>query len=82
MSQDPSQVEKNADVGQIDMLEKEGAVHLEHVQGLTSVKEWDQLRQDAITAESLERQITLRQAFKTYPTAIFWSFAISLCIIM
>ena len=77
-----AQVEKNAEVGQIDQLEKEGAVHLEHVQGLTSVKEWDQLRQDAIMAESLERQITLRQAFKTYPTAIFWSFAISLCIIM
>lgn len=73
---------KSADVGQIDMLEKEGAVHLEHVDGLTTIKEWDQLRADAMQAETAEHTITLKQAFKTYPKAIFWSFAISLCIIM
>jgi len=43
---------------------------------------WNQLREDAIAAEEAEHKIGLREAFRLYPTAIFWSFSISLVIIM
>jgi hypothetical protein len=59
-----------------------GGVHLENVEGGTSGVEWKHIVSDAITAESAERQQTLRDALKNYPKAIFWSFAISLCIVM
>lgn len=58
------------------------AVHLEHVDGLTSEGEWKQLLEDAIHAEANERAMGWRLAFKRYPKAVFWSFAISLCIVM
>ncbi|OCF32268.1 MFS transporter, SP family, general alpha glucoside:H+ symporter, partial [Kwoniella heveanensis BCC8398] len=56
-------------------------VHLEHAGDATG-KQWDQLRQDAIAAEELEQSMNLREALRVYPQAAFWSFAISLCIVM
>lgn len=46
------------------------------------VETWDQLRADAITAEEAEHSIGLWKAFSVYRTAIFWSFSMSLVIIM
>ena len=43
---------------------------------------WKNVVQDAIQAEVEERSMTVRQAFRLYPKAVFWSFAISLCLIM
>lgn len=57
------------------------AVHLEH-RGDTSKAEWQQLITDAIEAEAVERSMGVRAAFKRYPKSVFWSFAISLCIVM
>lgn len=58
------------------------AHHLENVDGATSGMEWKNIIQDAIESESAERELTWRQAIKMYPKAIFWSIAISLCIVM
>lgn len=57
-------------------------VHVEHMGELKGADGWDQLRADAIAAEEAEHAISLRESFKLYPTAIFWSFAMSLVIIM
>ena len=57
-------------------------VKLENVEGEKNNLEWAQLLQDAIEAEGVERGQGWRQAFRDYPQSIFWSFAISLCIIM
>ena len=37
---------------------------------------------DAILAEQSETHMSLRDAFRAYPQAIFWSWAISACLIM
>jgi SP family general alpha glucoside:H+ symporter-like MFS transporter len=44
--------------------------------------DWNHVREEAIAAEEAEHHLSLREAFKLYPTAIFWSFSISLVIIM
>ena len=59
----------------------DAAMHLEHVDGLTTIEEWKQLREDAIKAEQGEHRLTVKDAFRLYPKAIFWSFCISLCIV-
>jgi hypothetical protein len=56
--------------------------HLEHLEGGTSEQEWHQILQDAIESEAQERALSWKQALKLYPQACFWSFAISLCIVM
>lgn len=69
-------------------LDPEGAksfshnVHVEDMGDLKAAEGWDQLRADAIAAEEAEHALSLRESFRLYPTAIFWSFAISLVIIM
>lgn len=52
--------------------------HLEKVP--TNTPEWNELREDAMRAEQAERSMGLMEGLRTYPTAVFWSFAISLCI--
>lgn len=56
--------------------------HLEHVEGQTSEIEWQHILQDAIDSEAQERALGWKRALKLYPQACFWSFAISLCIVM
>jgi hypothetical protein len=65
---------KTEDQYGIDIVHNEKSVespaeghHLENVDGATSGMEWKNIIQDAI---------------KMYPKAIFWSIAISLCIVM
>lgn len=57
-------------------------VHIEQMPQLKHADGWDQLRQDAIDAEEAETNMGLWESLRTYPTAVFWSFAISLVIIM
>jgi SP family general alpha glucoside:H+ symporter-like MFS transporter len=38
--------------------------------------------EDAITAERTEKDLTSLQALRAYPQAVFWSFCVSLCLIM
>lgn len=56
------------------------AAHIETMvednDGRDAVK-WDILRQDAIAAEEAERHLSIRDSFKLYPKAIFWSFSVS-----
>jgi SP family general alpha glucoside:H+ symporter-like MFS transporter len=47
-----------------------------------SNEKWNELRKDAMRAEENEMSMGLFEALRTYPTAAFWSFAISLCIVM
>lgn len=56
--------------------------HLEHVEGQTTEQEWQNILQDAIDSEAQERALGWKKALKLYPQACFWSFAISLCIVM
>ncbi|ORX41087.1 alpha-glucoside:hydrogen symporter [Kockovaella imperatae] len=46
------------------------------------VETWKHVVDEAIGAEVEERSMTVREAFKLYPKAVFWSFAISLTLIM
>lgn len=39
-------------------------------------------KEGAIVAEQAEQQMTFREAIRDYKSAVFWSFGISLCIIM
>lgn len=57
-------------------------VHLENAGAANSQQQWDQLRLDAMAAEELEHSMGLKQALRVYPKAAFWSFSISLCIVM
>lgn len=52
--------------------------HLEKIQ--TNTPEWNNLREDAMRAEENERNMGLMDGLRNYPSAVFWSFAISLCI--
>jgi SP family general alpha glucoside:H+ symporter-like MFS transporter len=83
------ETKKNDDQYGIDIVHNEkatdnvdGAHHLENVEGVSSGTEWKHIIQDAIESEANERELNWRQAIKMYPKAIFWSIAISLCIVM
>lgn len=52
--------------------------HLEKVP--TNTPEWNDLRDDAMRAEENEKSMGLVEGLRNYPNAVFWSFAISLCI--
>jgi len=80
---------KTEDQHGIDIVHDEKTVaspndahHLENVDGVASGTEWKHIISDAIESESAERELNWRQAIKMYPKAIFWSVAISLCIVM
>lgn len=59
--------------------DKDVTAHVEVIDG-KGVTEWDAIRADAIKAEDAERSLGLMGSLKAYPTAAFWSFAISLLI--
>lgn len=56
-------------------------VHIENTADLKA-DTWEAVRTDAIEAEAAEHTLTVRESLKQYPTAVFWSFAMSLVIIM
>jgi len=58
-------------------MEKKQVAHIDDANA-----EWNELRNDAMRAEENEMSMGLFEALRTYPTAAFWSFAISLCIVM
>lgn len=43
---------------------------------------WGDLRQDAMRAEDAEKNMSLWSNLRLYKKAVFWSFAVSLCIVM
>ena len=64
-------------------VEKDMAVHLEQTDSpLANKDEWNHLRTDALAAESAEKQLSVMDSLRMYPTAVAWSVGISLCIIM
>lgn len=71
--------EKNIEGGTGQVL---APVHLEHVDHITSETEWKHMLDDAIAGEANEKSLHWREALRLYPKATFWSFAISLCIVM
>lgn len=73
----------NADTFGVEAAKNEAPLkHLEHVEGQTTEQEWQHILQDAIDSEAQERALGWKRALKLYPQACFWSFAISLCIVM
>ncbi|KAL1408644.1 hypothetical protein Q8F55_005457 [Vanrija albida] len=66
----PSDDEKYAEKGDV--------MHLDQ----PTSAEATQIRNDAMEAEEAELKMGLVEGLKTYPTAVFWSFAISLLIVM
>ncbi|WVQ69635.1 uncharacterized protein L199_007855 [Kwoniella botswanensis] len=84
MNNEEKNIHDFATDGKVDNDDKgmrEQAIHLEHA-GDATFEQWDQLRQDAMAAEELEQSMGIKEALRVYPQAAFWSFAISLCIIM
>jgi hypothetical protein len=53
----------------------------ENVEGGTNMARLTDL-EGAVNAEAAEQAMTFKEAIRDYPNAVFWSFAISLCIIM
>jgi hypothetical protein len=70
------------DASKHDLDEKiEGPTQLEAIEkGAQEVDYHD--RQAAMNAEVAEQSMTIREALRDYKSAVFWSWAISLCIIM
>ena len=69
----------------IDTLdtEKKADLAIEHNEELGYSKAEDALTRDgAIAAETAEQAMTFTEAFRDYKSAVGWSLAISLCIIM
>lgn len=64
--------------------EKKADIVVEHDEELGYIKEdeRDLTRDGAIAAEAAEQTMTFTEAFRDYKAAVFWSLAISLCIIM
>ena len=58
---------------------KSAGIHLEEANPPLGGREFFE---NAVEAETAERHLTVRQALKTYKTAVFWSFAASLVVIM
>jgi hypothetical protein len=86
MSKQPigsSDVQSISEVGYDSKKQEELSYH-EVVDGEKGPIDTNQLtdHDGAIAAEIAEQQMTFREAIRDYPAAIFWSFAISLCIIM
>ena len=81
-----SKFDEKGDVTRPEELEiSSGAaahIKLENISGERTEGEWAQLLEDAIAAEAAERALGWKRAFRDYPKSIFWSFAISLCIVM
>lgn len=63
----------------VTLDDKETTAHVEVMEGKGEI-ELDVLRAEAIRAEEAERSLGLIGSLKEYPTAAFWSFAISLFI--
>ena len=49
---------------------------------LTSATNWKDILEAAIRGEAVERTLTWQEALGPYARSIFWSFGISLCIVM
>jgi len=43
---------------------------------------WDQLLEDAKASEEAEKNMPLMEAFRVYPKAVAWTFAVTLCFVM
>jgi len=82
MSGEKYNVEKIDQIAELSVSGAGQPVHLENVEGTTNGDEWKQLLEDAIQAEASERTLGIKAAFRKYPQSVFWSFAISLCIVM
>lgn len=60
--------------------EKGVAAHVEDANKDVNA-DWNEVRNDAMRAEETEVSMGLIEGLRNYPTAVFWSFAISLCIV-
>lgn len=68
------------DTKSADHLEEAAAVsHINHV---TNVKDWGEITQDAKEATAAEHSTTFWQGIRLYRKAAFWSFIVSMTIIM
>jgi hypothetical protein len=61
-------------------------IELHHLDGKLDTKgdgpDWDQLIADAKASEEAEKNMPLMQAFRVYPKAVAWTFAVTLCFVM
>jgi hypothetical protein len=58
-------------------------VHLDNkLDGKLDGNTWDQLLEDAKASEEAEKNMPLMEAFRVYPKAVAWTFAVTLCFVM
>jgi len=58
-------------------------VHMDHqLDGKLQGATWDQLLEDAKASEEAEKNMPLMEAFRVYPKAVAWTFAVTLCFVM
>lgn len=66
----------------IELLAKATEAHLDHADDQKPGAEWEQLLRDAQQAEEEEKNMPLKEAFRVYPKAMFWTFAVTMCFVM
>ncbi|RSH85786.1 hypothetical protein EHS25_003927 [Saitozyma podzolica] len=74
--------EKDLEIVHDQVADKLGAVQLEQVDKVITATEWQQLLNDAQAAEEEEKNMPLKEAFRIYPMAMFWTFAVTVSFIM
>jgi SP family general alpha glucoside:H+ symporter-like MFS transporter len=74
--------EKDLEIVHDQVADKLGAVQLEQVDKVITAAEWQQLLNDAQAAEEEEKNMPLKEAFRIYPMAMFWTFAVTVSFIM
>ena len=65
-----------------DMITKSHTAHLDDAKGQKPNAAWEQLVREAQIAEEEEKNMPLREAFRVYPKAMFWTFAVTMCFVM
>lgn len=58
------------------------AIELDVVDAKGDGPEWEQLLRDAKASEEAEKNMPLMMAFRVYPKAVAWTFAVTLCFVM
>jgi hypothetical protein len=67
---------------QQDISDKHDVLQLDNIDAKGSTADWQQLLADAKASEEEEKNMPLLVAFRVYPKAVAWTFAVTLCFVM
>jgi hypothetical protein len=65
-----------------DVTAKPDVLHLDNLEAKGTTADWQQLLRDAELSEEEEKKMPLMVAFRVYPKAVGWTFAVTLMFVM